>query len=136
MFSTHEYKITILEKNLDTFGHVNNATYLELLEEARWDWITQGGFGLKEILSGQMGPTILEIKIRFKREIKNRQKITIKSHVVRYEGKIGEVEQHMINEQNEVCCTANFVIGLFDTQKRKLIDPTPEWLAAVGKISK
>ncbi len=32
----HEYHLLILEKHLDTFGHVNNASYLEILEEARW----------------------------------------------------------------------------------------------------
>jgi acyl-CoA thioester hydrolase len=136
MFNTHTYEIIILEKHLDTFGHVNNATYLEILEEARWDWITRGGFGLKEIYERKMGPTILEIKIRFRKELKLRQKIKIQSHVVKYEGKVGEVEQNILNENGEICCTAHFTIGLFDTVKRKLIEPTPEWLHAVGLSDK
>ena len=36
----YEYEKTILEQHLDTFGHVNNAAYLVLYEEARWDFIT------------------------------------------------------------------------------------------------
>ena len=31
------YPLLIKETYLDTFGHVNNATYLTLFEEARWD---------------------------------------------------------------------------------------------------
>ena len=31
----YEYDKTILEQHLDTFGHVNNAVYLSLYEEAR-----------------------------------------------------------------------------------------------------
>ena len=46
---THEYPLLIVERHLDTFGHVNNATYLELFEEARWDWLQQNGYGLDEI---------------------------------------------------------------------------------------
>ena len=34
------YHTQIKEKDLDTLGHVNNAKYLELFEEARWDFIT------------------------------------------------------------------------------------------------
>jgi hypothetical protein len=30
----HEYEALIHERHLDTFGHVNNAAYLEILEEA------------------------------------------------------------------------------------------------------
>ena len=43
------YPVTIKEVYLDTFGHMNNAMYLTLFEEARWEFITQRGFGLKTI---------------------------------------------------------------------------------------
>ena len=33
---------------------------------------------------------------------------------------------------DEVCCTADFVIGLFDLKQRKLVLPTDDWLYAVG----
>ena len=49
------YPLTILEKHLDSFGHVNNATYLHLYEEARWDFITKRGFGLARVLAGLVG---------------------------------------------------------------------------------
>jgi acyl-CoA thioesterase FadM len=45
----HEYTVLIIERHLDTFGHVNNATYLDLFEAARWEWITSNGFGLERI---------------------------------------------------------------------------------------
>ncbi|MEO8182105.1 MAG: hypothetical protein ABI895_24990 [Deltaproteobacteria bacterium] len=32
----------------------------------------------------------------------------------------------------EVACDAEFVVGLFDTERRKLIEPTPEWLSSLG----
>jgi acyl-CoA thioester hydrolase len=38
----------------------------------------------------------------------------------------------MLNEKEELCCDATFVVGLFDLQARKLVLPTPEWLRAVG----
>ena len=42
MFS---YKVKIRESHLDTLGHVNNAVYLVLFEEARWAYfLTEHNF--------------------------------------------------------------------------------------------
>lgn len=128
----HLYDLVIHERHLDTFGHVNNATYLDLLEEARWDLITRNGFGLEEIKRLQLGPTMLEINLRFVKEIRNRARITVKSWSESYTGKILKFTQQMLNEQGELCCEGAFVIGLFDLQARKLVLPTPEWLRALG----
>ena len=44
MAKVFEKSIVISEAHLDSFGHLNNARYLELFEQARWDLITEGGF--------------------------------------------------------------------------------------------
>ncbi len=132
----HEYPILIIERHLDTFGHVNNATYLDLFEAARWDWITGNGFGLERIRELQQGPTVLECTLRFKREIKNRQRIVVRTWVESYAGKVGVVVQEMRDEAGELCCEGRFVCGLFDLKARRLLAPTPEWLLAVGLAPK
>ncbi len=125
------YPITIKEHHLDTFGHVNNAVYLTLFEEARWEIITKNGFGLKKIRESGLGPTILEVKLCFFKEICLREQITIETQLMSYEGKVGKLSQKMMRD-NEVCCTADFLFGLFDLRARKLIPPTDEWLVAIG----
>ncbi len=127
------FPITIKEIYLDTFGHMNNATYLTLFEDARWDLITERGFGVDKIKQTGLGPTILEIKINFLSEIKLRENIIIETQMLRYEKKIGILSQQMLRS-GEVCCTAEFVIGLFDLKQRKLVLPTEDWLYAVGMI--
>lgn len=129
-----EYEVLIREGHLDTFGHVNNATYLQLFEEARWEFISQRNFGLAEIKKSGLGPIILEIKIKYQREIGLRERIRIRSKTEGYKGKIGFLQQVMINEKNEVCCVAEMTMGLFDTSSRRLIPPTPEWLFAIGLV--
>ena len=47
--ATFVYETLIRESHLDTFGHVNNATYLQLYEEARWELITRNGYGLAKV---------------------------------------------------------------------------------------
>lgn len=126
------FEVLIHEGHLDTFGHVNNARYLDILEQARWDLITRNGFGLAEIKERGVGPTILEINLRFLRELRNRQRITIESWLDSYDGKVSKFIQQIKSEQGELCCEATFALALFDTKARKLILPTPDWLRAVG----
>jgi acyl-CoA thioester hydrolase len=127
----HTYPVLIKESYLDAFGHMNNAMYLTLLEEARWDLITKNGYGLNKILETGIGPTILDIKLRFLKELRLRDEVTIETQLVSYEKKIGIIT-HKILRGEDVCCTAEFTIGLWNLAERKLILPTPEWLKAIG----
>lgn len=126
-----KYEIVIREHHLDTFGHVNNATYLQLYEEARWEFIFEGGYGLEKVKSSGKGPVILELKLRFIKELRLREKITIHSQTTGYKSKIGRIKQWITNEKGEVCSDIEMKMGLFDTQKRKLILPTEEWIKAI-----
>lgn len=127
-----EYPLTIREHHLDTFGHVNNATYLTIFEEARWEMVTRGGFGLAEVCETGLGPTALEIRIKFKREVRNRERVVIRSRLLEYKSKIGRFSQEMLNESGDICCELEMTLALFDTNKRKLVAPTPEWKRALG----
>ena len=128
-----EYDVLIREMHLDSFGHVNNAVYVQLYEEARWDFITKNGFGLDYIQKNQVGPVILDLKVRFKRELKNRDLIKIKSKTSEImSSKIMVLEQFILNPEGKVASEATFTVGFFDMKARKLIDASPEWLKAVG----
>jgi acyl-CoA thioester hydrolase len=127
----HEYRLLILERHLDSYGHVNNAAYLEILEEARWDLITKNGYGLEEVHRRKVGPIVLDVHMRFTRELRNRQEATIRSWVDSYSGKVGRFAQEILAD-GVVCCEAQFTIGLFDLAARRLIRPTPEWATALG----
>jgi len=128
----HEKTIVVSEAHLDSFGHVNNARYLELLEQARWDLITERGFGIDVIRRTRTGPTILEIDIRFLREMSARETIVIRTEMLSYERKVGKLRQQMVKTDGNVACEAVFTFGLFDVEKRRLIEPTPAWAYAIG----
>ena len=129
---TFESKITVYEKDLDSFGHVNNAVYMEFYEKARWQFITDNGYGLKEVQTLKIGPVILECSIKFRKELKIRETFTVVSKMKQIRGKIMTLHQEMVKEDGSLASEAEFVIGLFDLKARKLIDPTPEWLNAIG----
>lgn len=131
----HEKAIQVSEAHLDSFGHLNNARYLELFEQARWDLITERGHGLDVIRQTQTGPIILEVNVRFLKELGPREPIVIRSELLSYDRKIGKMRQQMVKTDGALACEALVTFGLFDVARRRLIDPTPAWLRAVGAES-
>jgi acyl-CoA thioester hydrolase len=128
----YDYKVLIRESHLDTFGHVNNAVYLTLFEEARWEFISRNGYGLREIQKSKQGPVILDVTVKFLKELRLREEIIIRSEAMNYQGKVGQIKQVMLKPDGAVACEALFTFGLFDLQNRRLIDPTAEWKKAIG----
>ena len=127
------FEKVIAGNHLDVFGHVNNANYLELYEEARWDFIEKNGFGLERILREKVGPVILDINVTFKAELRNRDKIKIFSHPGEMKHKfIMNLHQKMEKEDGTIASTLVMQIGLFDLEKRKLLTPTKDWFKAIG----
>jgi YbgC/YbaW family acyl-CoA thioester hydrolase len=133
MAALHEKTIVIGESHLDSFGHLNNARYLELFEQARWDLIDSRGFGLETIRRTRTGPTILGVEMKFLRELTPRENVVIRSELVGYERKIGKMRQVMVKGDGSIACEAIFTFGLFHLDERRLLEPTPEWAHAVGK---
>ena len=126
------FSMLIKEHHLDTFSHVNNATYLQILEEARWEFLNAHGMDLKTIHDTGIGPIVLECHIKFLKELRLRQPITIESHMLSFEKKIGVMQQTIIDEHGERCSQAEITFGIFDLHARKLILPTAAWLLAMG----
>jgi thioesterase III len=132
--SEHIYRFQVLETHLDTFGHMNHAMYLTMFEEARWDWITGAGYGLAKITESQIGPTILEVNIKYKKEIFLREHVTVHSRCTEWSGKLGRIHQKMLSEKGEVFAEIDLLIGVFDMNKRRLVTAPDEWLRAIGRM--
>jgi thioesterase III len=129
--STHQFQLQISQAHLDDFHHVNNAQYLSLFEAARWNLITQNGYGIDKIQLTGLGPVILELKVQFLKELNLGDLITIETQLISYESKVAQLKQ-IIKRKKEICTEAEFKFGLFDLKKRKLVQPTQEWLIAIN----
>ncbi|OAM26367.1 thioesterase [Eikenella longinqua] len=62
----HLTRLTVRGYHLDVYRHVNNARYLEFLEEARWDYFDQHGLA-PFFRDGGYGMAIVHIDIRYRR---------------------------------------------------------------------
>ncbi len=127
-----EYKVLIRESHLDTYGHVNNAVYLTLFEEARWQIITERGYGFNRVHETKKGPIVLEVHMKFIKELTLREEIRITLEVISYKGKILQLRQTMVKPDGEVACILDCVAAFFDLAQRKIIPPNEEWLHAIS----
>ena len=132
-FLKYEKTYQIRESYLDTLGHVNNASYIQLFEEARWDLVEEGGYGLSTVMKEKVSPVILELDCKFSREVLNREHVNIQPQVTFYKGKIGNIHQKLFKESGDLACEANFKFGMFDLKTRKLVAPSEKWLNAIGR---
>lgn len=127
------YQTLIREFHLDTFGHVNNAVYLQLFEEARWEYITVAGYGLERVHAEQIGPVALEASIKYKKELKLREKITIETRFAGRPNRLSFIlEQAIKKEDGKVAATLSITLAIMDFKARKLIAPPEGWLKAMG----
>ena len=126
------YEFTVDQDLLDEYGHVNNAKYLNLYEEARWDILDQSGYGQEMVRKSRKGPVILEVNVRFSRELLPGQRIRIETSSRRKNEKIFFFDQVMINEEGKEASSAVFTAALFDLEKRKMVTPGEDWLKAFG----
>ena len=128
---TYEYRTLIREKHLDVFGHVNNAQYMVLFEEARWEMLSERGYGLADILQKRIGTVVLESTIRYRKEIKNREEVAIRTRIASVKKILFTLQQEVLKSTGEVAAEASFVVGCFDLNSRKLVQPTDDWLRAI-----
>lgn len=85
--------VRVRNYHLDGYGHVNNARYLEFLEEARWTFFEEHGL-LSEI-DGLM-LVIVRTDIRYRRA-------AVDGDILRFEGRLKELtSRHIILTQNIV----------------------------------
>ena len=88
----HNTQFNIRTFHTDAFGHVNNARYLELLEEARWQFADS--IKLVELLrQQQLGFIIMDLRIRFREPVQEGDSIDVATSLITLGSASGEVRQ-------------------------------------------
>jgi YbgC/YbaW family acyl-CoA thioester hydrolase len=65
---THRTALTVRGYELDSYGHVNNAVYIQYLEQARWEFIRETGI-YDKLSANLLLLVITETQIRYMREL-------------------------------------------------------------------
>ena len=74
------YELTVRGYELDSFGHVNNAVYLQYAEAALWNFLKVHGL-LTIIIDAGLFPVIMESTQRYIHELKMLDEVSIDTEV-------------------------------------------------------
>jgi len=112
---TYRCAISVRGYELDSFGHVNHAVYIQYLEHARWELLIEEGITLQTFQKWKCWPVISRVEASYLRpcflddklEVRTRitdQKLTrfaFEQEIYRGEVKVfeGKVHSVMVNEQ-------------------------------------
>ena len=75
-----EYKLTVRGYELDSYNHVNNAVYMNYMEQARWEMLKDVGL-LDEFKKRGLLLVVTEAHVRYSQESKVFDKLVVKTTV-------------------------------------------------------
>lgn len=87
--------------HIDVFQHVNNARYLEFLEEARWEWL-DGEPAAQWMAENQIAFIVVNININYRRPSVLGDLLRIDSQLIKLNGKSGVMKQTITLEPESI----------------------------------
>ncbi|QBC44639.1 acyl-CoA thioesterase [Iodobacter fluviatilis] len=93
-------EIKVRGYHLDLYGHVNNARYLEFLEEARWALVDESG-GFEWFTSERLALVISRVDIRYKRPATMGDVLKIETRLTHIGEKEGIINQRILRLDND-----------------------------------
>jgi thioesterase-3 len=115
----HTIEIKIRGYHLDLFGHVNNARYLEFLEEARWAAFEKT-VDLEQLARKGWAFTVVNININYRRPALMHDVLRIETRIAEWRRRSAVIRQEVFNSQKgEVVADADVTFVIYDTTKQK-----------------
>jgi thioesterase III len=129
----HVTEIKVRGYHVDAYGHVNNARWLELLEEARWRWLEEA-IDLRAWDDAGRGIAVLNIDVTYRRPAVRHDVLVLEAWMTRLGGKACVCRQRATNRATgEVLLDAAITFVLFDLQTGRACAVDDEARAQLGR---
>lgn len=113
---------------IDSYGHVNNAVYLNYFEHARWEYFRE--LGLYDLIRKiGINPVVTDIQIRYQREVRLFDELTIES-TCKPEGPYLVFQQRLFNNTTQLQ-SARSTTKLIFLNKDNIAQDVPEEILAL-----
>lgn len=114
-------QIKVRGYHLDVYQHVNNARYLEFLEEARWDGL-ENSAGFRWMSAHHIAFVVVNININYRRPAVLGDVLTVTSKVEQLNGKSGVLSQVVtLNPEGQVVADALITFVCIDLKTQKAL---------------
>ena len=107
--------------HLDVYQHVNNARYLEFLEEARWQWLEEAD-AFNWLIAQKLAFVVVNININYRRPAVLGDRLIIESEVSQLSGRSGIIAQRvLLAEDGTLVADAMLTFVCIDLQTQKAV---------------
>ena len=121
--------------HIDLYGHVNNALYLEFLEEARWHFLEQQ-VEIDYLMKSGLGMAVVNININFRRGAFMGEELEVLTEMVKVGNKSALIQQKIVLKGTDTLIAdadVTFVVTDQKAQKSvvfeaKLLELMQQWL--------
>lgn len=118
---SHRSEIKVRGFHLDIYQHVNNARYLEFLEEARWEYLEETG-DIEYFQSLGLAWVIVNININYRHAATMGQTLEIHTGLSKLGGKSAVFHQEIkVKDSEVVVADADITFVLMDQKTGKAI---------------
>lgn len=117
----HHTPIKVRGYHLDLYGHVNNARYLEFLEEARWAYF-EATHGLAWFTESGLAFVVVNININYRRPAFMNEQLVVHTGVKSLSNRSAVIHQRItLEDMSTVVSEADITFVLFDEKQNKAI---------------
>jgi len=114
-------QIKVRGYHLDVYQHVNNARYLEFLEEARWDGL-ENSESFRWLTAHNIAFVVANININYRRPAVLGDRLTVTSLVQQLNGKSGVLSQVVtLDPEGQVVADGLITFGCIDLKTQKAL---------------
>jgi acyl-CoA thioester hydrolase len=123
MTETH---LKVRSYECDSFGHVNNAVYLNYLECGRMDVLEAGGYTLAALKAQGVLIVVRRIEIDYKAPATEAEHLVVRTHLKSHTRMKGIFGQEIIKQPDGIVAVKADVTWVFVDDKSRLI-PIPDF---------
>jgi len=121
-----ECSLQVRTYECDSYGHVNNANYLNYLEFARYEYLKDIGFDYVKAVDNGYGVFIARIEIDYKKPATTDDVLTIKTRPVK-KGSVSGVMAQTISRGGDIIIEAKVTWAFVNTKSGMPVKIPPEW---------
>ena len=120
----HRTEITVRSYECDSYGHVNNAVYLNYLEVARHELLAAVGMDYAAVRAAGHGLVVARVDIRYRRPVVEGDRLVVSSRPIK-RLRIGGVMEQRIFKGDEAVAEAEVTWVSIDSTGRAAPLPPP-----------
>ncbi len=117
-----EFKLSVRGYELDSYGHVNNAVYLNYFEQARWEIIRRNNL-MDWFRDNHFFLVVTEMKVRYSSEAKLFDELLIRTRVAKEAPYLVFYQKMYFGESKVKACSAIVKTLLRDSEKHTIDIP-------------